>query len=85
MSAAGVAHKACACLVDGRGRLLVFHHPGDRSMQLPKERWSQASRLKMQFGASCWKNPASASTGRCSRSGRSSAIAGGALSYGTCS
>lgn len=29
-------HKACACLVDARGRLLVFHHPGDRSMQLPK-------------------------------------------------
>jgi 8-oxo-dGTP pyrophosphatase MutT (NUDIX family) len=28
--------KACACLVDARGRLLVFHHPGDRGMQLPK-------------------------------------------------
>lgn len=28
--------KACACLVDGRGRLLVFHHPEDRGMQLPK-------------------------------------------------
>ncbi|SCK47930.1 8-oxo-dGTP pyrophosphatase MutT, NUDIX family [Variovorax sp. HW608] len=28
--------KACACLVDERGRLLVFHHPEDRSMQLPK-------------------------------------------------
>ncbi|VWX62197.1 NUDIX domain-containing protein [Burkholderiales bacterium 8X] len=28
--------KACACLVDAQGRLLVFHHPGDRSMQLPK-------------------------------------------------
>lgn len=29
-------HKACACLVDQRGRLLVFHHPGDQGMQLPK-------------------------------------------------
>ena len=28
--------KACACLVDDRGRLLVFQHPEDRSMQLPK-------------------------------------------------
>jgi 8-oxo-dGTP pyrophosphatase MutT (NUDIX family) len=28
--------KACACLVDDRGRLLVFHHPEDRGMQLPK-------------------------------------------------
>ena len=28
--------KACACLVDDRGRLLVFHHPGDRGLQLPK-------------------------------------------------
>ena len=28
--------KACACLVDDRGRLLVFHHPGDGGMQLPK-------------------------------------------------
>jgi 8-oxo-dGTP pyrophosphatase MutT (NUDIX family) len=28
--------KACACLVDARGRLLVFHHPEDRDMQLPK-------------------------------------------------
>jgi len=28
--------KACACLVDSRGRLLVFDHPGDRGMQLPK-------------------------------------------------
>ncbi len=28
--------KACACLVDGRGRLLVFHHPDDGGMQLPK-------------------------------------------------
>ncbi len=28
--------KACACLVDARGRLLVFDHPGDRGMQLPK-------------------------------------------------
>ena len=31
-----VTLKACACLVDARGRLLVFHHPGDRGMQLPK-------------------------------------------------
>ncbi len=31
-----VVHKACACLVDARGRLLVFFHPGDRGMQLPK-------------------------------------------------
>jgi len=29
-------HKACACLVDGRGRLLVFVHPEDGGMQLPK-------------------------------------------------
>jgi 8-oxo-dGTP pyrophosphatase MutT (NUDIX family) len=28
--------KACACLVDRRDRLLVFHHPEDRGMQLPK-------------------------------------------------
>ena len=28
--------KACACLVDARGRLLVFHHPEDGGMQLPK-------------------------------------------------
>jgi 8-oxo-dGTP pyrophosphatase MutT (NUDIX family) len=28
--------KACACLVDPQGRLLVFHHPGDGGMQLPK-------------------------------------------------
>jgi len=28
--------KACACLVDAQGRLLVFHHPEDRGMQLPK-------------------------------------------------
>ena len=28
--------KSCACLVDARGRLLVFHHPEDRGMQLPK-------------------------------------------------
>jgi 8-oxo-dGTP pyrophosphatase MutT (NUDIX family) len=27
--------KACACLVDGAGRLLVFRHP-DGDMQLPK-------------------------------------------------
>jgi len=29
-------HKACACLVDERDRLLVFFHPGDAGMQLPK-------------------------------------------------
>lgn len=28
--------KACACLVDARGRLLVFDHPGDGGMQLVK-------------------------------------------------
>ena len=28
--------KACACVVDAQGRLLVFHHPGDRGMQLVK-------------------------------------------------
>lgn len=28
--------KACACLVDTRGRLLVFRHPEDGNMQLPK-------------------------------------------------
>lgn len=28
--------KACACLVDARGRLLVFDHPGDGGCQLPK-------------------------------------------------
>jgi 8-oxo-dGTP pyrophosphatase MutT (NUDIX family) len=28
--------KACACLVDGQGRLLVFDHPQDGGMQLPK-------------------------------------------------
>ena len=28
--------KACACLVDRRGRLLVFDHPDDGGMQLPK-------------------------------------------------
>jgi 8-oxo-dGTP pyrophosphatase MutT (NUDIX family) len=33
---ARTVHKACACLVDDLGRLLVFHHPGDRGMQLPK-------------------------------------------------
>ncbi len=31
-----VVFKACACLVDRRGRLLVFRHPGDRTLQLPK-------------------------------------------------
>lgn len=29
-------HKACACLVDRQGRLLVFDHPADGGMQLPK-------------------------------------------------
>jgi len=29
-------HKACACVVDPQGRLLVFYHPADRGMQLPK-------------------------------------------------
>lgn len=28
--------KACACLVDAQGRLLVFAHPADGNMQLPK-------------------------------------------------
>ena len=28
--------KACACLIDEQGRLLVFLHPGDAGMQLPK-------------------------------------------------
>lgn len=28
--------KACACLVDAKGRLLVFRHPEDGNMQLPK-------------------------------------------------
>ncbi len=28
--------KACACLVDPAGRLLVFDHPEDGGMQLPK-------------------------------------------------
>jgi 8-oxo-dGTP pyrophosphatase MutT (NUDIX family) len=28
--------KACACLVDAQGRLLVFDHPADGGMQLPK-------------------------------------------------
>lgn len=28
--------KACACLVDARGRLLVFDHPGGGGMQLVK-------------------------------------------------
>ena len=28
--------KACACLVDARGRLLVFDHPADGDAQLPK-------------------------------------------------
>jgi 8-oxo-dGTP pyrophosphatase MutT (NUDIX family) len=28
--------KSCACLVDARDRLLVFFHPGDGNLQLPK-------------------------------------------------
>lgn len=28
--------KACACVVDARGRLLVFDHPADGGAQLPK-------------------------------------------------
>ncbi|MDA7415072.1 NUDIX domain-containing protein [Xenophilus arseniciresistens] len=32
----GIIGKACACLVDARGRLLVFDHPGDGGLQLPK-------------------------------------------------
>ena len=36
MTLGDVVLKACACLVDARGRLLVFDHPGDRSRQLPK-------------------------------------------------
>ena len=37
MSETGVlVHKACACLVDAQGRLLVFDHPEDGGMQLPK-------------------------------------------------
>jgi 8-oxo-dGTP pyrophosphatase MutT (NUDIX family) len=28
--------KACACVIDRLGRLLVFFHPGDGNMQLPK-------------------------------------------------
>ena len=32
----GPVPKACACLVDRRGRLLVFDHPEDGGMQLPK-------------------------------------------------
>ncbi|MFT4266635.1 MAG: NUDIX domain-containing protein [Xenophilus sp.] len=34
--AQGPVGKACACLVDGRGRLLVFDHPADGGMQLVK-------------------------------------------------
>lgn len=33
---AGTILKACACLIDAQGRLLVFDHPGDGGMQLPK-------------------------------------------------
>ncbi|MDM0046451.1 NUDIX domain-containing protein [Variovorax dokdonensis] len=32
----GLVLKACACVVDRLGRLLVFFHPGDGNMQLPK-------------------------------------------------
>jgi 8-oxo-dGTP pyrophosphatase MutT (NUDIX family) len=32
----GTIPKACACMVDARGRLLVFRHPEDGNMQLPK-------------------------------------------------
>lgn len=32
----GPVPKACACLVDRQGRLLVFDHPEDGGMQLPK-------------------------------------------------
>jgi len=35
-SSAPAIPKACACLVDARGRLLVFRHPEDGNMQLPK-------------------------------------------------
>lgn len=31
-----VIGKACACLIDACGRLLVFDHPGDGGPQLPK-------------------------------------------------
>ncbi len=31
-----VVHKACACLVDAHNRLLVFLHPVDGGLQLPK-------------------------------------------------
>jgi 8-oxo-dGTP pyrophosphatase MutT (NUDIX family) len=34
--AASPVLKACACLVDADGRLLVFRHPEDEGMQLPK-------------------------------------------------
>lgn len=37
MTSAGMpVLKACACLVDARGRLLVFDHPVDGGAQLPK-------------------------------------------------
>ena len=45
--------KACACLVDSQGRLLVFDHPADGGMQLPKgtvepgERPEQAVRREL--------------------------------------
>jgi 8-oxo-dGTP pyrophosphatase MutT (NUDIX family) len=35
-SPSGTIPKACACMVDARGRLLVFRHPEDGNMQLPK-------------------------------------------------
>ena len=36
MSTAAAIPKACACFVDAKGRLLVFDHPADGGMQLPK-------------------------------------------------
>ncbi|MFZ3118484.1 MAG: NUDIX domain-containing protein [Variovorax sp.] len=36
MRSSGPVHKACACLVDRHGRLLVFDHPHDGGRQLPK-------------------------------------------------
>ena len=35
-TAAAPIPKACACLVDAQGRLLVFYQPADGGMQLPK-------------------------------------------------
>ncbi len=36
MSQAPPIGKACACVVDARGRLLVFQHPAGGGMQVPK-------------------------------------------------